>query len=208
MLSEEKFSETIAFLEEVIALISSIKIGQSGVWKLFQTGILISTQSVINLLKYLFYNEKFEFIFTSRFMQDCVENLFSVIRSKHVIPNTLQFKNNLKLITVSQYMKSVAHSSYVQDRNFISDFLNIRKKNNKSYRNQRLASEQNIQQYLCLQICDINNMNLNNVTLNCLYYIAGYVISRVIRKTGNSCTACIPSLGSKTPIQSSYAYLT
>ena len=43
---------------------------------------------------------------TSRFTQDCLENLFSLVRAKQVVPTALQFKNNLKLICVAQFLKN------------------------------------------------------------------------------------------------------
>lgn len=123
-LNETKFNESIDFLNEVIEVISQIEVGILKTWKPFQTGIIISTKSAIELTKYLLDVEKFEFVLTGRFTQDCLENLFSVVRSKHVIPTALQFKNDLKLITILQYMKNVGSASYEQDdREFFSEFL-------------------------------------------------------------------------------------
>lgn len=67
-LNIEKFEETISFLEDVIQVIMEIKVDKSGSWKPFQTGIIISTVSIIQLTKYLLDNEGFDFVLTSRFM--------------------------------------------------------------------------------------------------------------------------------------------
>lgn len=56
--------------------------------------------------------------------------MFSIIRLKNVIPNALQFKNNLKLITISQLMKTISKSNYYEDdRQFLSEFLDVLLKN-------------------------------------------------------------------------------
>ena len=83
------YNNSISFLHEVIDIFTQIKIG-NGEFKPVQRGIMISTTSVINVTEYLIKTRKFSFILTSRFSQDCVENLFSQIRRKNVIPNPLQ----------------------------------------------------------------------------------------------------------------------
>jgi len=53
-------------------------------------------------------------------------NLFCVLRSKNVVPNALQVKNNLKLITVSQYLKNVSNGNCDEDdRELLSGFLDV-----------------------------------------------------------------------------------
>lgn len=88
-------------------------------------------------LQDLFLNKKnFRFLLTSRFTQDCLENLFSCMRSIQSIPNALQFKNNLKLICVAQYLKHVSNSSYDQDdREFLGDFRFFKNSNYYKHRN-------------------------------------------------------------------------
>lgn len=77
----EKFRNAIDFLEEFTEIISTMKVGKTSSWKPFQTGIIISTTSMIEITKYLLDHDNFQFVFGARFMQDCIENLFSVIRS-------------------------------------------------------------------------------------------------------------------------------
>jgi hypothetical protein len=138
-----------------------------------------------------FLEEKgYLFILTSRFTQDCLENLFSTVRSKQLIPNALQFKNNLKLITLSQYLKDVSRSSYQKDdREFLADFLDtVNTKTSPSYSNVHLPDSVPLQSFI-----------LNNSELNSLYSIGGYLITS-IRKNSQTCTNCINSVGSKTTL--------
>lgn len=97
----KKFEETIAFLHEVIELFKGLKIGQKGNWKPFQTAVIMSTTTVLQLISFLLRDRGFNYFLSSRLSQDCIENLFSVERLKIVIPNAFQFKNNLKLISIS-----------------------------------------------------------------------------------------------------------
>lgn len=45
----EKFEETIAFLNEVIKFFTELKVGKKGYWKPFQTAVIMSTMTVIQL---------------------------------------------------------------------------------------------------------------------------------------------------------------
>ncbi|KYM94005.1 hypothetical protein ALC62_15376, partial [Cyphomyrmex costatus] len=47
--------------------------------------------SIIKLTEYLIVKRDYKYVLTSRFTQDCVENLFSGIRAKHQIPNALLY---------------------------------------------------------------------------------------------------------------------
>lgn len=89
-----------------------------------QRGVIITTTLVINLVDYLINNREFKFVLTGRFTQDCLENVFSQLRQKNVIPNCLQFKNDLKIIAMTMYLKSISKGNYDQDDSeFFSGFL-------------------------------------------------------------------------------------
>lgn len=68
----------------------------------------------------------YHFLLTSRLTQDCLENLFSVVRLKNPIPSPLELKFALKIISISQFLKPLGatHGSYQDDdRDFADDFL-------------------------------------------------------------------------------------
>jgi len=59
-----------------------------------------------------------------RFTRDCLENVFSIMRTKNVVPNALQVKNNLKLSSIFQYLKDILKRSYDEyDKTLFSGFL-------------------------------------------------------------------------------------
>ena len=122
-------------------------------------------------------NDKgFKFLLTSRFTQDCLENLFCVLRSKNVVPNALQVKNNLKLVTVSQYLKDVSNGNCDEDeRELLSGFLDVIQKpkvcNNLS---EVKITDKLVEPHVLL---------LNNGELNSFYNICGYIIHSIKKKS-------------------------
>jgi len=62
---------------------------------------------------------------TGRLTQDCVENLFSCVRGRSdAHPSPVHFRHNLRLISLSQYMRISSSSSYDQDDSeYFLDFL-------------------------------------------------------------------------------------
>lgn len=95
-----------------------------------QTGVLLSAQSILDLQE-LFLNKKnYKFLLTARFSQDCLENLFSCLRSIQPIPNALQLKMNLKLVYIAQYLKNASNTNYDQgDQAFLGRLLDFSKFN-------------------------------------------------------------------------------
>lgn len=76
---------------------------------------MLSTKSILDLQQNLIERHSFSFILTSRFTQDCLENLFSVVRQGNPLPTPLEFKMALKIITLSQYLKVSKAGSYELD---------------------------------------------------------------------------------------------
>lgn len=95
-------------------LFREIAIGHDSKFKPVQCDMIITT-SIIELTQYLINDRKYQYVLIARFTQDCLENLFSSIRVKHSVPTSLQFKQNLKLIAISQYLKLPHTSCYEND---------------------------------------------------------------------------------------------
>lgn len=181
--TEKQFNYNVAFLESIVELFREIKIGYKPIFKPVQSGIMITTTSIIELTKYLIIERKYSYVLSGRFTQDCLENIFSSIRIRHPIPNALQFKHNLKLLAISKYLHTPHTSNYDKDDgDIIGDFLNTPKK--EKVENNVVVPEPN------------NNVQLDNIELNLLYNIAGYIIASIIKRT-RICSECLNSAGSK-----------
>lgn len=187
--TETKYNDSIVFLESIIELFRDIKIGYKRIFKPVQNGIIITTSSIIELSNYLINERNYQYVLAGRFTQDCVENLFSSIRVKHPTPNALQFQQNLKLLVISQYLKLSQTASYDKDDGrIICDFLNYPKK--------KASETKAVEQCTAITLSPKDNIHIDNIELNILYNIAGYIIVSII-KCNKTCAKCLDSVGSK-----------
>ena len=188
-LRPEKYKEAVMFLHSVIDLFKNLKIGERGYWKPVQTGIIMSTTSVLEIQDELL-NAGYKFLLTSRLTQDCLENLFSMVKLKNPIPSPLAFKYALKIISVSQFMKPLAtQGSYQEDdREFAIDFLD-----------QPVPLPKREPEMREVQLSQAKAIgDLNVAELNSLYYLVGYCVY-AIKKIERVCPKCICEIESSTP---------
>ncbi|KAJ8675079.1 hypothetical protein QAD02_010865 [Eretmocerus hayati] len=90
-------------------------IGSDG-YEPIQTALVMTTTTVLELSADLLEDSQgFEFFWGSRIMND-VESIFSSVREKHPLPASVQLKNDLELITVSQYTVQMPNSNYDYDQ--------------------------------------------------------------------------------------------
>jgi hypothetical protein len=196
-MNPEIYDDSIEFLKNFMDIFRRMEVGQKRTWKPSQTGVLVSTQSLLGLQVELLENRGYDFILTSRFCQDCLENLFCSLRAKQIVPNALQVKNNLKLIPVSQYLKNPNRSSYEEDdHDFVSGFLD-------TLHEQKPVHEiRDIPENL-----PTSTLNLNYSELNSLYNICGYILCS-IKKTSKTCQTCLDAAGSQKPLHKPFTKFT
>lgn len=148
-------------------------------------------------------------MYTSRFTQDCVENLFSVVRSKQRRPTALQFKSHLRTISLSQYMHDVRNSSYsIDDREYLSGFIDhINLYNTEQANTSQSASDS--QETLDFSTAEIMTMSkevlskLNNAETNALFHIAGYIVGS-IQKKKSACQQCLNDCATVVPFDKNF----
>ncbi|XP_035221318.1 uncharacterized protein LOC118205365 [Stegodyphus dumicola] len=106
---DEKFNILLKFIH----VTETVQFGKA--WKPFQTGIIMSTLSVVKLSKELF-SEGFTFFLPGRLTQDALENAFSQIRRKlGAKPTALQAKRALKLVCLSQFISDINNPNYCSE---------------------------------------------------------------------------------------------
>ena len=82
----------------------------------------IATKSITEIAEDILTDQSF--LLTSRLTQDCLENLFSVVRSRNPVPTPREFRYALRTITVAQYLKPTKHGNYDEDdREYLGDLL-------------------------------------------------------------------------------------
>lgn len=98
--------------------------GTTSNWKPSQAGLLISTTFVVRLQGVLLSDEGYEFFLTSRLLQDCLENHFSVVRLMKSVPSAYDMKCALRLVSVSQFSHTPRTGSYeLDDREYFVGLL-------------------------------------------------------------------------------------
>lgn len=209
----EKYNETVQFLEDCVEVFKDMKVGELNSWKPIQRGLILASTSILQLQQYLIKKEKFEFVLTSRFSQDCVENLFSAVRSVQKKPSAKSFKNILKLIIIGQCLKNPKSASYDTDeREYISNFLDFIEE----YQNPRTMEGTKIeakpQKEIIIPLHDQSfNINIEQLMVKSeliiLHYIVGYIFSR-INNNNKVCKCCIGRYVNKTPTNFKYSKLT
>lgn len=197
-LNMELYNDTTTFLRECIQIFRGLNIGDKIVFKPVQKGLILATSSLLEITEYLLSEEQFQYVLPGRFTNDAVENLFSLIRLKTPKPNSLQFKNTLKLLSIQMYVKKIVGSSYEQDdNNYFSSFLDYLPKASTT---PTIVSQIEIPEELPHNI-------LSYTESNALYYLAGYLVAS-INNTATVCADCIAFLGSRQSSDSTHATFT
>jgi len=118
----ETYNQSIQFLNFCIELFDQIVIGDKK-WKPVQAGLILSTKSMLSLQHDLLHRHAVSFFLSSRVTQDCLENLFSCVRQKNPKPTPSQFKQNLRIITISQFSQYSPNQNYDDDE--VDHLLNL-----------------------------------------------------------------------------------
>ncbi|XP_065346651.1 uncharacterized protein LOC135943909 [Cloeon dipterum] len=186
-----KFDSAVNSLREYIEITRGISVGKS--WKPWQRGTLVATHGFITIATRLLESKEMDFVYGSRFSSNCIENLFSVIRSRNPVPNAFQWKSALKNIILSQYSKTICASNYEHDltekfadENFgsVIEFLKHRPQ-------QATISTEHLNSFKSDWPTSLPD--LTHKDKNVLYYVCGYILDSVM---GNQivCNDCTDDL--------------
>lgn len=119
---------------------------------------------------------------TSRFTQDCVENLFSQIRIRQKKPTALQFKNLLKSVSISQFLTKIPGSSYDADDqewliNFPSNVKQVKENKEIKYVAAPVTTNNTINGLELINISkEAAYSRFDDAEKNVIYHIAGMVL--------------------------------
>lgn len=117
-------------------------------------------------------------VLTIRFLQDCLENLFSCIRQRNPVPTPVEFHHALRAMSVGQFLSTAKSSSYQEnDNDLLADFLE-RKDTSPSPANrvEELVEPSNASDFTQTETC-------------ALYHVTGYIVCQVI-SYGSICDEC------------------
>ncbi|KAL1476312.1 hypothetical protein MTO96_036603, partial [Rhipicephalus appendiculatus] len=178
----EEYDKAVSFMLFFMNLFRDIKIAD-GSWKPVQTGVLLSTTSILSLQKDLL-KEGYKFVLTARFTQDSLENLFSMIRARNPIPTPHQCKMALRVISVSQYLKHAKKGNYGIDDGafFLAD-----------YRSKFPESVAKVIEGAVEDEVDDVLPEMSSTEESAFVYMSGYLASSVL-KNNTTCNLCKESL--------------
>jgi len=150
-------------------------------WKPIQAGIQLSTSVVLSLFSDLVVTGEYSFLLPGKLTQDCVENIFSCIRGRgDSHPSPLKFRQNLKLLSISQFMRIEPNSNYTEDDStYFLSFLRQNKTADPEVHNELVQFSADS------GIC----VNLDFIDSNALFMLAGWVLFKD-HVLVSACTLC------------------
>lgn len=189
---EDVFNDTINFLQEFMNIVQRIKVG-NGTWKPFQSGILLCTQTVLDIQKEYLEKHKFKFLMLGRFTQDALENLFPVIRARNAVSDAREFKQALRLVCLSQFQCNIDRGNYsVNDSEHLVQYCKEMKQHtSKTMSRQVQGLESSSEEYLLnAEIYELlNEPDLSNDTQAALYHLLGALL-HTIKSNHKHCDNC------------------
>lgn len=76
-LKPDVYEKSVIFFIYFIDIMTHLEVGHKSSWNPSQSGSILSTTLIVDIQN-IYLNEKgFHFLLTSRFTQDCLENLFN-----------------------------------------------------------------------------------------------------------------------------------
>lgn len=170
---QEKYAKAVNFLREFRDMFIELKIGNRD-FKSVQSGVLLSTQPILDLQEMLIGRQFFfsgHVTFHTR--QPGEFFLHSVTKKSHSTP--LEYKIALKIITVSQYLKSPKNGSYKIDDS-VFDLADV--------------EDVTIESAQCDKSMTSDLPNMSLVKKNGFVYYCGYVDFAVL-KNSVTCETCV-----------------
>lgn len=194
----DKMEQDFQFLLESVEFFQNLRFGTQNKFVKCQSFAIASTLSLIDLVRNLMKEAGFKCFIAARSNQDCMENVFSVMRVKHKKMVALQFKQNLLNHALSQYLfKPIKNSSYFWDDSSDEDNINILEclRSSKSQKTppnlcklfELDAIKEMLQSSEQFDIADFKLFSL--IEMDRFIYIAGYILKRALKNV--DCESCL-----------------
>lgn len=178
--------------------------------KTFIIGFVACIKSTINMATKMLSssNNPFKYLLTYKFSQDHIELLFSCIRSRggwNNNPNCLQFKYALRKMLIRNAITASKNSNCVDFTgcNEIIPLFHKQKHNNQDEpesQTEEASTGQEDSPEMDFMLKNLDQEQHSEFVSNVLYYIAGYIVSKIINKI--SCPTCKSCLVSISPTDS------
>ncbi|XP_011883597.1 PREDICTED: uncharacterized protein LOC105570767 isoform X2 [Vollenhovia emeryi] len=191
-IDENVYKDNIIFLKDFIKIIKGITVGD-GKWKPFQSGLILCTQTALDLQAEYLEKENFKFLLLGRFTQDALENLFSIIRGRKSVPDAREFKYTLRLVCLSQFKANINRGNYsTVDSDHIIQYCKEIKNCDLKNTSSEVQSQQSIEDLWDTGIYESllgNETDLSDVIQTALYHLTGALLYK-IKKNFKVCDHC------------------
>lgn len=189
--NETAYQDALNDLKLTVKLFKNIKF--NGGWKPVQTHIIAATEAILAIQDYLINVQGYEFVIAGRFLQDVVENMFSLVRRKRPNPTALQVKQSLRQIVIGRLSGKVKGASYdLDDREDPVDLMLTAPSKQQS----TLDSIPNIPPWVePVPSSPILSKGQELV----LYRMCGYVVNKLVERLTLKCQGCITALQHQGP---------
>ena len=170
-----------------------IKIGSS--WKPVQSGIRLSTSSMLQLHQHLVIEGELKFLMSGRFTQDALENLFSQVRSKGVVhPEPVQFRLSLRLICLAQFMTIPTTGNYeIDDTPHLISFIKSKEQSSKK-EEKNLSARDDAKDEEVLRLLSFAASTEDMCESNGFYYAVGWAVYKELNVVNcDNCTSFFTS---------------
>ena len=182
----EKNGEKIADMQHFVRFYCTMKLHKKqkkNTLKPTQSGVMITVDSIIAIMKKCLSVKDFEFFLTKFCLNDRIERFHGDHKAIQKSPTPLQFKQNSKIISITDYMGHGKRGNYGvnENRGFLTDFNSIK---------QFLDEEKKVEEY------DIESLNAlefaprDFAELASLAYLVGYLLNVTILTEKSNCKAC------------------
>lgn len=178
----------VEILQKIRDLFFNLHFSGHDSWKPIQSGVRLSTSTVLDLFGDLVLNGSYMYLMTGRLTQDCVENLFSQIRARGDIhPKPVHLRHCIRLISLSQYMHVSTSASYEQDSDtYFLDFLKGHAKESGD-----LTDDDDDERYVAEDCSAL--LPISALEGDVLYTIAGWAVFKEKSRIKN-CPTCLSSM--------------
>jgi hypothetical protein len=183
---EAAYQAALDHLRLVITVFEGLKI--PGGWKPVQSHIIFCTKSMLEIQDHLINERNYQFLFTGNFTSDVAENAVSMIRMTNSTPNSVEVKNRLKHICISNFNRRISNSSY--DHDDAQDLVELLLE-----RESCVPESQEINDFSSFKwSASIPLAAFKSHVLDVLYRMCGYVIVSLKKRKVLACNGCIEKL--------------
>lgn len=188
------YEKSISLIKKTSFLFENMKIGEDGHWKPCQRGIMVLCNSLLGLQKqFLSPVGNYKFLCLGRFLSDCVENIFSLIRQRQAVPHAVAFFQNLKVVTLAQLSQAVRGSGYdYEEAESLPgvDMLEVaRNKSQERLRQSQKYSHENLVDPE-ERVSNEEMQNIGSWEQNVLYDMAGSILHQIQSANVTVCNVC------------------